>query len=80
MDAGYPNLALIQGGTEAWAREGLPVKRCGSAISLERQVQIAVGVLLVLKVIFGCAVHELFFVAAAFVGAGLVVAGITRWC
>ncbi len=80
MDAGYRNLVLIQGGTEAWERAGLPVKRCGATIALERQVQITVGLLLILKVIFGFAIHELFFVAAAFVGAGLIVAGVTRWC
>ncbi len=80
MDAGYRNLVLIQGGTEAWEQAGLPVNRCGVTIALERQVQITVGLLLILKVIFGFAIHELFFVAAAFVGAGLIVAGVTRWC
>jgi rhodanese-related sulfurtransferase len=41
IDAGYHNLALIEGGTEAWKKAGLPIRRCGNAISLERQVQIA---------------------------------------
>jgi len=79
-DAGYHNLALVQGGTEAWEKAGLPLRRCGSAISLERQVQITIGALLILKVFFGFTVHELFFVFAAFIGAGLVMAGLTRWC
>lgn len=79
-DAGFHRLALIQGGTAAWEQAGLPLTRCRGSLALERQVQIAVGTLLVLKVIFGFAFHELFFVAAAFLGAGLIVAGLTRWC
>jgi rhodanese-related sulfurtransferase len=79
-DAGFHRLALIQGGTAAWEQAGLPLTRCRGNLALERQVQIAVGTLLVLKVIFGFAFHELFFVAAAFLGAGLIVAGLTRWC
>jgi len=77
---GYRNLALVEGGTQAWERAGLPLRRCGKAIALERQVQIAVGSLLVLKVLLGFSVHQLFFALAALVGAGLIVAGVTRWC
>jgi hypothetical protein len=79
-EAGLRNLVLIEGGTEAWERSGLPLRRCGGALPLESQVQIAVGTLLVLKVIVGFTVHELFFAAVAFIGAGLILAGATRWC
>ena len=78
--AGYRNLALIEGGTQAWEKAGLPMQRCGNAISMERQVQITIGLLLILKVVFGFTVHELFFAATAFIGTGLIVAGTTRWC
>ncbi len=80
IDAGYHNLALIEGGTQAWKKAGLPVRRCGNAISLERQVQIAIGMLLVFKVLLGFTVDELFFAAIPLIGAGLIVAGITNWC
>ena len=80
IDAGYQNVALLEGGTLAWQKAGLPMNRCGNAISLERQVQITIGILLVLKVIFGFTVHELFFVAIPFIGAGLIFAGISNWC
>ena len=43
MEAGYKNLALVEGGTAAWEKAGLPMQRCGNALSLERQVQIAIG-------------------------------------
>ena len=78
--SGLTNIALIEGGTQRWEQAGLPLRRCGSAISLERQVQIAIGSLLILKVVLGYGVHELFFAAAAFIGAGLIFAGVSRWC
>ena len=79
--AGFDNVHTLEGGTEAWMKAGLPTQRCsGNAISLERQVQIAIGALLVLKVFFGFTVHQLFFAAIPIIGAGLIVAGITRWC
>jgi rhodanese-related sulfurtransferase len=78
--AGYSNLRLIEGGTQAWQQAGLPMQVCGTAITLERQVQIAIGSLLVMKVLLGFSVHELFFAATAIIGAGLIVAGTTSWC
>lgn len=77
--AGYRNLVLLEGGTQAWEKAGLPMERSGSVISLERQVQIAIGILLVLKVFFGFTVHELFFAAIPLIGAGLILSGTTRW-
>ena len=78
--SGLTNIALVDGGTQGWSQAGLPLRRQGNAISLERQVQIAIGSLLILKVVLGYGVHELFFAAAAFIGAGLIFAGVTRWC
>ena len=78
--AGLDHVVLVEGGTQAWQEADLPIKTLDATLSLERQVQIAVGSLLILKVFFGFTVHELFFVAAAFIGAGLIVAGMTRWC
>lgn len=80
QQAGFYNLQLVKGGTQAWQQAGLPLNRCGNAISLERQVQISIGALLVMKVMLGFSVHEIFFALTAFIGAGLIVAGTTRWC
>jgi len=80
QQAGFDNLRLIEGGTQRWEELGLPLERCGRALSLERQVQIAIGSLLVLKVFLGFSVHELFFALVAMIGIGLIVAGTTRWC
>jgi hypothetical protein len=76
--AGYANLVLMEGGTAAWEKAGLPMRRSGTSLTLEQQVQISIGTLLILKVIFGSAVSELFFVFAALIGAGLITAGLTR--
>ncbi len=80
IETGLPNVTLVEGGTEAWDRAGLPTQGCGKGISLERQVQIAIGVLLLMKVFLGFTLSELFFAAIPVIGAGLIFAGITRWC
>ena len=80
MQSGVENLCLVDGGTDAWSNADLPMRRIGQAISLERQVQISIGVLLLLKVLFGFTVHELFFALIPVIGAGLIVAGLTQWC
>ncbi|WP_435007743.1 rhodanese-like domain-containing protein [Tundrisphaera lichenicola] len=78
--AGYPNVINVEGGTLAWEQAGLPVVRGQKAMSLERQVRIAAGSLVVLGTALGTFVHPGFFALAAFVGAGLVFAGVTDTC
>ena len=71
---------VVEGGTQAWEAAGLPVKRGRKTISLERQVRIGAGSLVVLGVVLGFLVHPGFFILSAFVGAGLVFAGVTGMC
>jgi rhodanese-related sulfurtransferase len=80
LAAGYTNVTNVEGGTLACVDAGLPVVRGKKAISLERQVRIAAGSLVVLGVLLGWLVHPVFFGLSAFVGAGLVFAGITDTC
>jgi rhodanese-related sulfurtransferase len=80
LAAGFANAVNVEGGTLAWAECGLPVVRGKKAISLERQVRIAAGLLVLLGASFGWLVHPAFVGLAAFVGAGLVFAGITDTC
>ena len=65
---------------EACAQAGLPLVRGKQVISLERQVRIAAGSLVLTGVILGWFVHPIFFGLSAFVGAGLVFAGVTDTC
>lgn len=80
VDAGYANVVTIEGGTEAWEAAGLPVVRGKKAMSLERQVRIAAGSLVLLGVLLGWLVHPYLVGISAFVGAGLIFAGITDTC
>lgn len=78
---GYAQCHVVEGGTTSWAEAGLPVNRgTSNHISLERQVRIAAGALVLTGVALGWLVHPGFYGLSAFVGAGLVFAGITDWC
>jgi rhodanese-related sulfurtransferase len=70
----------IEGGTLAWAALHLPVVRGKKTISLERQVRIAAGSLVLLGCVLGFLVHPLGYALSAFIGAGLVFAGVTDTC
>ena len=78
--AGYTNVANVEGGTLAWEKAGLPVVRGQEVMSLERQVRIAAGSLVVIGTGLGAFVHPAFLGLCGFVGAGLVFAGITDTC
>jgi len=78
--AGFANVVNVEGGTLAWEEAGLPVVRGAGVISLERQVRIAAGSLVVLGTALGASVHPGFLGLAGFVGAGLVFAGVTDTC
>ena len=80
LKAGFANVINVEGGTLAAAEAGVDVVRGQKAISLERQVRIAAGSLVLLGVGLGWFVHPYLFGLAAFVGAGLVFAGITDTC
>lgn len=77
--AGWQGVVNVEGGTVAWEAAGLPVVRGKKAMSLERQVRIAAGGLVLLGVGLGF-VSPWFLGLAAFVGAGLVFAGVTDTC
>ena len=80
IDAGYTNVVSVAGGTQAWDEAGLPVVRGKKTIALERQVRIAAGLLVLLGAVLGFFVNPYFIGLSAFVGAGLMFAGITDTC
>jgi rhodanese-related sulfurtransferase len=77
---GFTNVVSVEGGTKACEQAGLPLTRGKKAISLERQVRIAAGSLVLTGVLLGWQVHPYFFGLSGFVGAGLLFAGITDTC
>lgn len=78
--AGLAQVVNVEGGTAAWEAAGLPVVRGKQTISLERQVRIAAGLLVLVGSALGYFVHPYWIGLAAFVGAGLTFAGITDTC
>jgi rhodanese-related sulfurtransferase len=74
------NVVNVAGGTAAWDAARLPVVRGQKAISLERQVRIAAGFLVLLGAVLALTVHPYFVGLSAFIGAGLMFAGITDTC
>ena len=78
---GFDHAVVVEGGTLAWIEAGLSVNRgTTKVISLERQVRIAAGSLVLTGVLLAIFVHPYFIGISAFVGAGLIFAGITDWC
>ncbi|PUA30367.1 MAG: hypothetical protein B0W54_07665 [Cellvibrio sp. 79] len=73
-------LIVIEGGINAIKAAGIPLNQGKGAISLERQVRIVAGFLVLLGVILGFQVNSGFFGLSGFVGAGLMFAGITDTC
>jgi len=71
----------LDGGIEAWARAGLPVLATrGAPLEIMRQVQIVAGSLILAGVGLSVTVAPGFVGLAGFVGAGLLLAGLSGWC
>ncbi len=81
LPAGQCEAYVLAGGIEGWKAAGLGVAADRSKpIEIMRQVQIAAGSLVVLGVMLGFVIHTGFFLLSAFVGAGLVFAGVSGTC
>ncbi len=71
----------LAGGLDAWKAAGLPTQIDRTApIDLQRQVQIGAGLLVLSGVLLSLVVSPWFILLSAFVGAGLMTAGITGFC
>ena len=78
--AGMPNLHVLDGGVNGWIAAGQPVRRGGQRMSLERQVRIVAGALAASGGLLAVVANPLFGLLAAFVGSGLIFAGVTDRC
>lgn len=78
--AGLPSLHVLDGGVNGWTAAGQPVLRGVARMSLERQVRIAAGALAAAGGVLALALDPLFAIVPAFVGSGLVFAGVTDSC
>ena len=78
--AGFTKVINVEGGMTACLEAGLAAVRGKKTISLERQVRIAAGSLVLLGLLLAWLVHPAFVGLTAFVGAGLIFAGVTDTC
>lgn len=78
--SGFTQVYNVEGGTLAWDAAGLPVIRGKKAISLDRQMRIVAGSLVLLGVVLSIVAAPYWIGLSAFVGAGLIFAGITDIC
>lgn len=72
----------MAGGIEAWRAAALPVERTTHLprLGVLQQTQITIGVVSLVGVALGFAVHEVFFGLPTLMGCGLILAGVTGHC
>lgn len=78
--AGMANVHVLVGGMADWQALKLGVRRVRARVSLERQVRIVAGALVASGAIAALTVSPLFALVPAFVGSGLVFAGVSNTC
>lgn len=75
------DVTVLEGGTAAWTAAGLPlVASIKSRFSLERQVRLIAGLLVLIGVLLSLTMHRNWIFLAAAVGVGLTFAGLTDIC
>lgn len=71
----------LEGGIEAWKQAGFEVASLGrKTLPLDRQVQLTIGVGILLFSLLAFFVNPVFAFVPAFFGVGLINAGLTGWC
>jgi rhodanese-related sulfurtransferase len=75
------NVMVLNGGTEAWAKAGLPlVVNQGTRWSLERQVRLVAGLIMLVGVVLAITINFKWIYLSGFIGLGLTFAGLTDIC
>ena len=76
-----PDVSVLEGGTDAWAKTGFPlVVSSKTRWSLERQVRLIAGLIVLLGAGLAVALDGRWVYLAGFVGLGLTFAGLTDIC
>ena len=74
-------IVVLEGGTQAWIQAGFPVvSNLRTRWSLERQVRLGAGVLVLAGAVLAVMVNLRWLILSAFVGLGLTFAGFTDFC
>jgi rhodanese-related sulfurtransferase len=81
MEMGFTSLNILEGGIDGWRQAGKPLlSHGGGPWSIERQVRIAAGSLVLLTLALAYFVSPWFLLGTTFIGAGLTFAGISDIC
>lgn len=78
---GFTTLGVLDGGVQAWTNSGKPLTAAqNKPWSMERQVRVTAGTLVLTFFGLGLLTSKKFFIGAGLVGAGLVYAGVSDNC
>ena len=81
LDAGFTSIYNFRGGVQAWKDAGYATTQGQrTPLSLQRQVQIVSGSLILLGTVLGAVASPWFLLLSGVVGAGLVYAGVSGTC
>lgn len=80
MQSGIHGVKVMQGGMMRWQKEGLPVIKGEGGVSLERQVRLIAGSLVLLGIIMAWLAHWSFIFISVFISSGLVYSGLSDNC
>lgn len=80
LQSGIHGVKVMLGGMTRWQKERLPVIKGEGGISLERQVRLIAGTLVLTGIILSWFVHWAFIIVPVFVSCGLIFAGLTDNC
>jgi len=80
LEAGLGEAFVLEGGLEAWERAGRPVRRVGAKLSLERQIRIGAGAVVLTGFVLAAFLNPAWLALSAFAGVGLIFAGVTGFC
>ncbi|MEI6832217.1 MAG: MBL fold metallo-hydrolase [Candidatus Omnitrophota bacterium] len=80
IQSGIHGVKVMQEGITHWQREGLPVIKGEGGISLERQVRLIAGSLVLFGIIMSWFVHWAFIFISVFISSGLIYSGLSDNC
>ncbi|MBM3244929.1 MAG: MBL fold metallo-hydrolase [Candidatus Omnitrophica bacterium] len=80
IQSGIHGIKVMRGGMTSWQKEGLPAIKGEGGVSLERQVRLIAGSLVLLGILLSWFTHWAFIFLPIFVSCGLIFSGLTDNC
>lgn len=77
---GTKHYYMLGGGIDKWVRSGHKTIRTHWMLSIDRQVRLVVGITIVVTLLLGIYVSDVFFLVTGLMGCGFVFAGLTGAC